>query len=384
MIKNLLIVGGGLLGTLIASEALKQEIEVTICDPCCLGNTPPVAILHPYPGRRIAQGVYQQQAFAVARTYINEWSREWSTEVLSDLTVIRRASSVQLDSITDRYQLRYMESPEAITEWPLLRSEDKIVCYSGGMVVKLRSLLEKIMAQAITLGLQLIPQKVGAIVRDNINDRRWRAFSESKTALVPKGFDAVVIAVGAWHGSVLKCSAASKNNGSLLVFPQEGLADDCDFNFIGSDHGHIAPCPGGSGYVVGSTYHHGISSDNEINDHDEIFRLIKVRNALLNTSYLDTQVLGVLWSGLRATIPQDKLPILGQLSLNPLASGCWIIGALASRGLLWAPYLVNQLMEAILSNHESLLPNQFLPQRLTGYVNGSLAIASERTVLTLA
>lgn len=360
--ENWLIIGGGLAGALVAQAALDCGVKVTLCDPYPGGNAPPGGIVHPYPGRRYVQNGLEAEAFLFAQKFYTALAANKLIEIKANLPVVRPAETCGSKTTAlseENFDRRYLALAEVEKLWPLLNVSSGAITYSAGMVVNVKSLVNVLLSNGPNASARIIPSLVQCLER---RPDGWHARGEFGE-IGP--FSSVVCAVGSQHASLLACSGASRNFGSLAFYGGEGQpGDDCQV--IISGRGHFAPLPQG-GYVVGSTYIHPESMEATPvwSDIDEAGYLEGVRKRLIRPQGLGG-VLEQLWHGSRATVPQDKQPVVGLLT-GTADYGLWMIGGLASRGLFWAPWLATRLVGAMLHKSPDSLSQVFSPRRLKGF-----------------
>jgi glycine/D-amino acid oxidase-like deaminating enzyme len=359
-----LIVGGGLAGFLVAREALNCGVKVTICDPFPGRNAPPAGVLHPYPGRRFVQSIFEVEAFAQAQRVYSDLARNECVKVKRSLPVVRPTegqASKTIQHSEDKFDRKYLNQTEVEGLWPEFNAPHGAITYNSGMVIDVGALVKTLVLQSAGAGAQIIPFLAESLEK---RGNGWYAHGDFGEV---GPFSAVVCAVGSEHNSLLNCKAASRNFGSLALYSDDELDDE--FQVIVSSRGHFAPLPGG-GYVIGSTYIHldDVGAVPVWRETSEAEHLAGIRNRLLRYQHLGEAGMQ-LWHGSRATVPQDKQPIVGLLS-SKADGGLWMIGGLASRGLFWAPWLATTLVGAMLGKSAKSLPTVFAPERLKGFDRG--------------
>lgn len=359
--KNWLVIGAGLAGALVARQAVGCGVQVTICDPSSGSNAPPGGILHPYPGRRYVQNPLEVEAFDYAQRFYEALAEESGVLIKMRLPVVRptEASLLKNDSVTvEKFDRKYCNQAEIKKLWPILNVSSGAFTYNSGMVLDVQALVNTILSETMSAGARLIPFFATCLERRGDG---WYAKGEFGE-VGPYG--AVVCAIGSEHTQLLACRGASRNFGTLALYSSN--VRDEEFQFIVSSRGHFAPLPGG-GYVVGSTYIHldEMGAVPQWNDADEVAHLEGIGKRLIRPDCLVGDRMG-LWRGSRATVPQDKQPIVGLLT-RTADPGLWMIGGLASRGLFWAPWLARSLVGAMLQKSVGGLPDAFAPTRLKGF-----------------
>ncbi|MFC4655945.1 MULTISPECIES: bifunctional tRNA (5-methylaminomethyl-2-thiouridine)(34)-methyltransferase MnmD/FAD-dependent 5-carboxymethylaminomethyl-2-thiouridine(34) oxidoreductase MnmC [Rheinheimera] len=125
--------------------------------------------------------------------------------------------------------------------------------------------------------------------------------------------------------------------------------------------GYITPADQGL-HSVGATFDRQ-SPTPDLKDEDNQYNINLVNQVLSAPDWFSDVRVHSAKAGMRATVP-DHLPLLGN------HEGIWVLGALAARGLTWAPLLANSL-NALLSDEpvalslqqlKALRPDRFQPK----------------------
>jgi glycine/D-amino acid oxidase-like deaminating enzyme len=370
--KSVAIVGGGIAGAALAYHLYSKGAQVAIFDEEPTSNTPPVAIVHPYPGRRYAWTLQEREAYIYAKNfYSTSNQRLGKLLVLDDLPMVRpfnhpSSDSADLLPAIGGPVIKNYSVAEIRENFPIVKAPFGANVYGGGFSILAQRFVQATLEKLRCSGVAVVREKIAAITSDNSGFALFSSFIKLGV------FDDVIFALGASIKDIFKCPGFNWNAGSLLI-----CSGSSDFRYLVSNKGHVAPGLNGE-TVIGSTYDHnqyenGSSAECEWKK-VELLRLQSIQERLLYLSH-SHETSNTLWHGKRATVPQDKLPVAGRIfnasfgfrNLNSTGS-LWILGGLASRGFFWAPWLARQLSEDITELATTpALPSLFAPQRIKGW-----------------
>ena len=137
----------------------------------------------------------------------------------------------------------------------------------------------------------------------------------------------------------------SQTGGELLLGrPPQGV----ELPYILIRSGHLAPRPDGR-WALGSTYRHRPRTEEE--DDDWVREWLFSRMEVVFPTVRGMTELEV-WSGVRAVLVDNRFPVVGPV---PEQRGLWILGGLASKGVLWTAMLAEDLARQ-LQGAQSTLP----------------------------
>lgn len=101
-----------------------------------------------------------------------------------------------------------------------------------------------------------------------------------------------------------------------------------------SGSGYVVPA--GDDLIVGSSYEHDFS---DLRPDPAVAQRIVAKAAQMLPALAEAHVLDA-WAGIRVTVPETRLPMVGPL---PGESNVWVLTGLGSKGLLMAPLLARRL-----------------------------------------
>lgn len=305
-----LVVGAGLAGAAAAQALRDAGYTVTVVSEDEPGGlSPPAAILHPLPGRSCARAPVEWLAFEVAM----RWLRQAPIKV-AETSMVRPLTGTG----GDRLRASYVRENDAFPPW----FHAEILTRAGRDVLEYRPAFSLDMGQLCRAWLEGVPQVRGVVSE---------VFSSTKLKLSSGDIleaDCIVVANGVGLSDLIDIELRSYA-GELL------LLDTLDREAMVSAGGHIAPRPGGGVSVGATIYEVGQDVDLEEKAERLLERLGKHVDGLASLKSWTR------WHGIRAT-PQDRFPVVGRS-----AQGCWVLGGLGSRGLYWAPFLAETLVEAM-------------------------------------
>lgn len=351
--RHIIIVGDGLAGRLIA-YALKQgepHLELTRLGSPDHAPTSlvPGALMHPFPGRSLEPSDEIINAYEASRALLEQLHQQRAPHTapwLKRHTMWRPLNGAKLGK---RYLNTYQRSPQPATidhallehaqiiaRQPDLTHFERAITYGPTYVVKMPGLLE-------ALGEHLNPAIMSAMsALKPLDDGRWQVTLNDGQRLEADG---VVLATGTQLRRWLPGLPITLNGGELVV-----CVASSGFDESVSAGGHLGTLPDGR-WVFGSTYLHLEDEDNpdallptreDAQTFEELVALISRQIPALREVRLED---AHIWRGMRAVAQPDRQPIAGE---HPHAPNLFVLGALGSKGLLWAPSLAIQLADLIL------------------------------------
>lgn len=354
-----IIVGGGLAGMLLANELSGRMGRVAVIEPNFGQAVPPWFLVHRFPGKRLALDSVSIEAFECTNTWLRGLSDDCdSTDVVRVGPMLRpqwasNTSNVPLevnvlscDELWSRYPQVVSDSGSCLLYYPAWSG------FGGRVVGHLKATFLR--AGGVWVDGSLLSAQ--SLKMDSAACGGW-SVSTSVGAFYARR---LVLALGANLRQWLPWSGLGSNSGSLMQCSLEINPLRNGLDVAVSSGGHIAPLPDGT-FVVGSTYRHDVSSAQDILEKEEKKVLKQIARRLVSLQ-VDERTCRC-WSGDRATVPQDKQPVVGAI---PESEGLFVFGGLASKGFFWAPWLASQLAGQIVAGTSSL-PKEFSPQRVKGY-----------------
>lgn len=356
-----LILGNGLAATLLATsliEAGHPARDITLCAPNePMASDVPGALMHPLPGSSLKPkpGVMQAYEASLARHQI--WARRYPEHIHQTrmLRVTRgaRRGKRYLKSYASSHHLysplmshERLDEREALDLCPqLARDTEGAIVYGPTFCVALGKLLPLIREDLHLEGVKAIHKKALSIQTDKHQNPTIHL--EGQTIIEASR---VILACGPSLAQFFPSLELGVNGGELLVVeaPQARRHD-----VMISAGGHISPMPEVSPntLVMGSSYLRptpGMPPDDPHAFHrpdaeaiDQVSQLI----ANFYPSVLEANV-AQLWRGRRTVYLPDKHPLVGSI---PTMHNVFVLGALGSKGLLWAPLAATSLARQILA-----------------------------------
>ncbi len=351
--------GGGLAGLLLATKLAKHLGRVAIIEANFAQAVPPWFLVHRFPGKRLATDSVNAEAFECATSWLRGLSDDGPCpDVLRVGNILRpewKSDTLGLPSGVD-----VLSHEDLGARYPQVRSQrGSCLLYSPAWSGFGRRVLERLKADFLKSGgvwvdgVLLTAERQPRLGKD---DGGWSV----STSVGVFACRRLALALGANLKQWLPWNGLSSNSGSLMRCSLRQLPFESGLDVVVSSGGHIAPLPDGT-FVVGSTYRHDVRSSQELIDSEERQALWRITRRLVSLEVDENSC--ECWSGERATVPQDKQPIVGEI---PESGDLFVLGGLASRGFFWAPWLASKLASEILTGVSSL-PEEFGPKRVKGY-----------------
>ncbi len=378
---RVVIVGAGLAGLCMASELGKAGLdptELAVYDPS-LDNptTPPVGVLHPLKGPRSKSwtspndevSALMWRAFNFSRKRWLAWDQLLGSNAVSSQFLVRRWQRVEAPELNQGL-VSSLDSLAVQEYCPFWLNSEPVLGVDGALVVDLTRILGGLRRHLIDLGVSFVQDSIKGISphRDGVElvGSSGNSFLAGRAVLCP-GSD-----LGVWFPE----RGFTKSSGQLaLLKPLPEVAIRSVLNGYGS----LASVPNRGLWLLGSTYQD--SEDDTFllssleSRHFVIERLwFKFRKLATFAPDIDIhafeELVDSLWSGTRSKFRPDGLPIVGEVrsldscQSSELAGKLFVLGALASRGLLWGPFLAAHLARAILFDLSEFKLERLAVQRM--------------------
>ncbi len=354
------ILGAGLAGVLIARELLEQGIpatSITICAPHSgsKASDVPGALMHPLPGTTLDPKPDTMLAYEHAVRRLLAWHERYPEHVLETSmirpdrggrkgkrfvkTYLKGAASYHADM---HHEL--LSGQEAIEEVVTGLRDDtqRAVRYGPTYCTAPGALLPLLLADLLKEGINHLPYHIDFIKQSARS--KWSLHSDDIAEPVAQATH-VFLAMGSSLRLWFPELDVHLNGGELAVLE---AASGVELACMISGGGHISPMPAcePGRWVMGSTYlrpEEGLGEEDEgafwRSDEEAITQLREMIGSFYPAVH--TAPMTRIWRGRRVVYTPDKHPLVGP---HPEHEGVYILGALGSKGLLWAPLMAHQLV----------------------------------------
>lgn len=357
--RHLVIVGDGLSGRLIAYALTQRDPTLKLTRLAATAHPPsshvPGALMHPFPGRSLEPDADLIAAYEASRALLEALHQQRHAHIEPWLKRHNMWRPLNGAKLGKRYLNTYQRAPqpESIdhalleraqlqTKQPDLAHFERAIVYGPTYVVRMPGLLD-------TLGLHLAPPLIAAMsALTPCPDGRWQLTLEGDKQLEADG---VILATGTQLKRWLPDLPITLNGGELIVCEPTSSFDESV-----SAGGHLGTLPDGR-WVFGSTYLHledehdpdaTLPPREDAQTFEELVTLISRQIPALKQVALED---AHIWRGMRAVAQPDRQPVVGE---HPHAPNLFVLGALGSKGLLWAPSLAAQLADLILKRDDAI------------------------------
>lgn len=365
---SIAIIGQGIAGTLVAEALLKRGFpadEVALIDPGGpRASDAPGALMHAIPGRSLDPKEGTMEAFVESVAWHEKW-RARRPDLIQRSTMTRpdfghrqgrRYVNTWKDA-SERYppelESELLDAQQCNARLPAMKPANRAVAYGPAYCVLLGDMLEHISRQLRHQGVRALEVEVQGLLS---KEHHW-------TLLDPRGEPfltaaRVVLCPGAGLPYWFPDLPLAINGGELLTcLPPEGA----ELHGFLSGGGHIATRPDG-GWVYGATY---IRPPEDAEDpHADAHFVRPEQDAILAVEELIGRLIPSIreardvrvWRGQRAVFLTDRQPLAGEVPGQP---GLFLLGALGSKGLLWAPSLAAMMGQRLVEGppNEEALPH---------------------------
>lgn len=324
---DVLIIGGGLAGLLLAEELVSLGAETTVVDNehPMRGSSSPATLMHAFPGRSLKPSPLLKAAYQKSQARIHAW-RHKKNDLARECRIERPLNTEQADRLRRSYETYWAHGQDS---WLTFDATNRSrLIYGPAYCVNLSAACD-LMRKDRGEHVRLVADTVVAI--DPCSEG-WVVSSTCHRMEAQK----VVIAAGA---------------GMHLFFPKLGSVEGGDLlltqdrwpsNRMVADSGiHIAPRPGAEGLSIGSTRW---PVDAPLGEREATAKLISHLERTLECSRESSKPF--LWRGQRSICAADRMPVCGPVPSYP---GLFVLSGFGGKGLLWAPLSASLLAEAIMT-----------------------------------
>lgn len=364
---QLAIIGDGLAANLLAYYAAQHispaDIATINAPALKRGSDVPGALMHPFPGRSLEPTDDLLHAYQTSLHTLSALQASDPTGQSPWLRQQRMWRPLMPGKLGKRYLNTYQRRPHELpstlehtlldnaqltAQQPDLSHFEQAIVYGPTLVVSIPGLLHRLQHDP-ALNIQRINGPALALT--------WRTNHWRISLPAGQHLDAqrVVIANGIYLKRWFPQLLLTVNGGELLL-----AAANSRFDESISAGGHLGTMPDGS-WVLGSTYLH-LTDEHDPESPtpprtDDLAR--SELQALISRQLPSVAALEAptVWRGRRAVSQPDRDPIAGPI---PNQENLFILGALGSKGLLWAPSLAQSLAADILAPHT---PHHAIPER---------------------
>ena len=370
---EVVVIGGGLAG-LSCAEACAEHLDPSdialIDDGAVRASSAPGALLHALPGRSLypkpATALAFERAVARAERWREAWpDLVWSGEMMRPALGAKKGRRFVRSFERAQNEGAYPDVFEGriITERghlpPGLSAEtESAVAYGPAYCVQLGEICAHIRRRLQDQGVACIEDEAVGVVR---REKGWHALLKRRGQI---DAERIVLALGPSMMSWFPLAKLSCNAGELICgMPDDGAILDVAL----SAGGHIAPLPGGRGWIWGASYLHADPQERtepelrsfERPDEEAIAELTQ----LISRFYPDVSRTHhhEVWRGRRAIYLPDRDPLVGPV--GPSSTGLVIAAGLGSKGLLWSRLVGQSIAEFLL--HYTPIPSPLSTKRAT-------------------
>jgi len=331
--RRVLVVGGGLAGTLAAERLAARDCEVVVLEPrqapsaAAVGLVRPIVNLRDMLNARISRSAFLyalQHCRALQHDgYHLQWRRCGVLQLAADADEATRFEAIVRNHAYPASLLQYLDAgaAAALAGRPV---RGPGWWFPGGAIVAPASLATASHARAGERASRVTQVRVERLERA---EGTWRAWNGSGGLLAEA--PAVVVANASDAARLVPEARLrlSRVRGQVSYLPPDRARA---LDIVVSGSGYVAPLPEG-GHCIGATYQHD-DADEHVRAHDHRANLERAESMLPRfTAGVQPKDLDG-WTGFRTTVP-DRLPVAGLSVLEGLA----FLTGLGSRGLLWGP-----------------------------------------------
>jgi len=322
-------------------------------------SSAPSAILHPLTGRTLKPKARVLEAHKYAADWLKvqqaSSSRSFVQEIpvlrpfISDNVVGKRLKKSMRRVLADESLPKLFEAlsgEEVAKRCPFLAPSDGGALILSGYAVELSVLNQEQHRRLQEAGVTFIRDE---LLDFHKVDEHWTLQGKRDALLAHR----MVLAVGSALGKWLPIPELEEIHGELLeLIP----AQEIILNEVVSFGGHVAPGQDES-LFMGSTYYGAgeTPSGNPV----QVEAMLKEKIQFFWPSFSTKEILN-LWGGARSVYRKDYTPIVGEF---PERKGLFVLGALASKGLLWTAFLAEQLSSFLLTGVDDI-PSEVNVKRL--------------------
>lgn len=305
------VVGDGVAGTLIALALRRSGAGVVLHGDRVAATGSARTLVHRHAGRSFQTDALEDAAWPVAVEFLRSLMNEDAVRELEMVRPVQERLGSSLETAADAASIRRADHPVL----------GDVFRYGPAFAIDVQATLEHLHARAARAGVvhrgRLLPD-------ESVGER-------------------TVVAVGAALPDWVAGLDLQLQGGHLVTF--SGRLDHA----ISARGVHVVPS-GSDAICAGSTWWDPAAP---LPDTDAIADL---RRRLVGAGIDAGDALSV-WRGVRCIHATDRRPVVGRLD----QSDTWIVGALGTRGWLWAPWLAERLTAAML--HGEPLPERLLISR---------------------
>ncbi len=363
MTTPILILGAGLAGTTLAARLVEEGAtpsNLLVIDAAAphRGSSAPATMLHPFPGRSMAPRQVQLDAFTESFAWLDHIARKlpddwWLTAPMVRPLPENDKGHRLRDTWTDAHSnypteiaSRLLTPEDARTSFPDLHLTTAALTYNPAASVVVPRLIDHLQSSLQQAGARFVRATATAI---HGADQNWHITLDDNTKLTAHR---LVLAMGTGLLPLFPDLDLRTKAGEVLVLAP-GKAELSAF--VNADAHLFARRDGLWG--LGSTYFP--THDWDHRDDAQVTR--QLLDAI--TPHVPAAAglrVEALWRGVRAIFGSDHLPLAGPV---PGQTGLFVLGALGSKGLLFAPALAGQLATHLL--HDQPLAAATHPDRIT-------------------
>lgn len=368
--EDILILGNGLAATLLATclieECAYPASNITLCAPDePIASDVPGALMHPLPGSSLTPKPDVMLAYEASIARLTSWLERYPEYVLCSRMLrldrgARRgkrylksyANSHHLYSSHMHHELLSEEELSHIT--PALSSDTRsAIAYGPTYCVALGKLLPLLREDLRVRGVKHINKKALSV----------QSNTEGATTLLLEGqathtTSCLVFACGPSLPQFFPHLDLGINGGELLVI--EASAHPMDVML--SAGGHISQMPDiePATQVMGSSYLRPRQGHERSTEADAFFRhdeeaITQIKEMIGRfSSHVHDADVAQVWRGRRTVYLPDKHPLVGRV---PTMHNVFVLGALGSKGLLWAPLASTLLARHLIPKEDAHTPD---------------------------
>jgi glycine/D-amino acid oxidase-like deaminating enzyme len=370
----IVVIGSGLAGLCAIHSLLEAGIEANRL--VLLGGSRrypaasdvPFAILNPCPGRSLIPKPLTLEAHA----FSTQWLRRLTQSIPSlerdvlEIPIVRpfvkdHPTGKRLERSYQPFELPanspfWMEkyTAELVRQkWPYLAATSGAAVMGPAFCVALPALIQQLNHRAYRAGVMLWNDAVQSIT---YHRHRW-LIQTHRGEIASQN---VLLSVGAALRDWFPHLPLQLAEGEMIsAYPKMNPIPNVMFSFAG----HIAPTADGR-LTVGSTYTH--PPDIPVGLASKVWAALRPGIESFWPNFPELCDLSV-WGGTRCAVRYEYAPIADK---HPDLPGLFVLGALASKGLLWTPYLAHRLVHALICPHQTL-PTQTQLSRFVDLIQPS-------------